>query len=472
MNEFPWHETSSRLQKVQQTLAKRQADASLITSAVNQYYLAGVIFDGYLYILPEGDPLFFIKRPVNFLDELDNGEKPNKWVEQTKLDRQGKQGKPAKPSRQGGTVNEERRPRRGRPIRKPEQIPDLLRELGLPQPKRVLIEADQMSFSAASRLQAALGMPEIENVSGEVRRIRSIKSEYELEQIRASARVHTKVYETIPSLYHKGMTDLELQVEIERQMRLHGSVGIFRSFGENMDIFMGSMLTGDNAQAPSPYDYALGGAGISPLLPIGANGTVLKPGTTLMVDMAGNYGPYMDDMSRTFVIEQAPDLAYRAHQVSMEIHRAIVENGKVGTPCSDLYHLAEEMVKENGLSPYFMGTIQQAKFIGHGVGLEINESPVLSPRSRDLLEAGMAIALEPKFVLPGIGAVGIENTYIVREGKRENGWDSEQKGERENDRKGEQVNRWESERENDREEGQTSWLENITLFPEEMVLLS
>jgi Xaa-Pro aminopeptidase len=460
MNEFPYHETVTRLQKVQLALAKRQADACLITSAVNQYYLAGVIFDGYLYILPEGDPLFFVKRPVNFLDEQANGENQNKWAEQ------------AKPGRQGKPVNEERPPRWGKPIRKPEQIPALLHELGLPQPKRVLIEADQMSFSAATRLQAALGMPEIGNISGEMRRIRMIKSEYELEQMRTSAHVHTKVYETIPSLYRKGMTDLELQVEIERQMRLHGSVGIFRSFGENMDIFMGSMLTGDNAQAPSPYDYALGGTGISPLLPIGANGTVLEPGTTLMVDMAGNYGPYMDDMSRTFVIEQAPDLAYRAHQVSMEIHRAIVENGQVGTPCSDLYHLAEEMVKENGLSPYFMGTIQQAKFIGHGVGLEINEPPVLSPRSRDLLEAGMAIALEPKFVLPGIGAVGIENTYIVREGKRENGWDSEQKGERENDRKGEQVNRWESERENDREEGQTSWLENITLFPEEMVLLS
>lgn len=423
MNKFPWHEAVSRLQKVQQTLAKRPADACIITSPVNQYYLAGVIFDGYLYILPEGDSLFFVKRPVNFLDEPVDGE---------------------------------RCPRRGKPIRKPEQIPDLLCELGLPQPKRVLIEADQMSFSAATRLQAALGMPEIGNISGEMRKIRSIKSEYELEQMRASACVHTKVYETIPSLYRKGMTDLELQVEVERQMRLHGSIGVFRSFGENMDIFMGSMLAGDNAQVPSPYDYALGGAGISPLLPIGANGAVLKPGTTLMVDMAGNYGPYIDDMSRTFVIEHAPDLAYRVHQVSVEIHRAIVENSKVGTSCSDLYRLAEEMAKENGLSPYFMGTIQQARFIGHGVGLEINEPPVFSPRSRDLLEAGMAIALEPKFVLPDIGAVGIENTYIVREGKRENGWEGERKGERENGWKGEQ----------------TSWLENITLSPEEMVVLS
>jgi Xaa-Pro aminopeptidase len=447
MNEFPYHETVTRLQKVQLALAKRQADACLITSAVNQYYLAGVIFDGYLYILPEGDPLFFVKRPVNFLD---------KWNERDEEEILRKQDERVKPDRQDEQVNKERPPRWGKPIRKPEQIPDLLRESALPQPKRVLIEADQMSFSAASRLQVALGMPEIGNISGEMRRIRAIKSEYELAQMRANALVHTKVYETIPSLYRKGMTDLELQVEVERQMRLHGSIGIFRSFGENMDIFMGSMLTGDNAQAPSPYDYALGGAGISPLLPIGANGTVLKPGTTLMVDMAGNYGPYMDDMSRTFVIEQAPDIAYRAHQVSMEIHRAIVENGQVGTPCSDLYHLAEEMVKENGLSPYFMGTIQQAKFIGHGVGLEINEPPVLSPRSRDLLEAGMAIALEPKFVLPSIGAVGIENTYIVREGIRENGWGSKRKGERENDR----------------ERDQTSWLENITLYPEEMVVLS
>ncbi len=447
MNEFPWHEVTSRLQRVQQTLAKRQADACLITSAVNQYYLTGVIFDGYLYVLPEGDPLFFFRRPVNLLD---------KWNRQGEEDILGKQDEHVKPDRQGEQINKERHPRRGKPIRKPEQIPDLLRTLGLPQPKRVLIEADQMSFSAATRLQAALNMPETGNISGEMRRIRSIKSEYEMEQMRASARVHTKVYETIPTLYRKGMTDLELQVEVERQMRLHGSLGIFRSFGENMDIFMGSMLTGNNAQAPSPYDYALGGAGISPLLPIGANGTILKPGTTLMVDMAGNYGPYMDDMSRTFVIERAPDLAYRAHEVSMKIHRAIVENSKVGTPCSNLYQLAEEMVKESGLSPYFMGTIQQARFIGHGVGLEINEPPVLSPRSRDLLEAGMAIALEPKFVLPGIGAVGIENTYIVREGKQKSEWENERKGERAKDQKGEQ----------------TCWLENITLFPEEMMVLS
>src|SRR5690554_3348700 len=378
MENLPAQEAKSRLQKLQELLYNNQSDACLITSSVNQYYLWGSIFDGYLYISRDHAPLAFVKRPSTLTGE--------------------------------GII----------PIRKPEQIPELLQEYNLPKPKQVLVEADHLSYSAAIRLQAALGMPEMVNVSGELRAIRTIKSNYELEQMRESARVHAEVYQTIPSLYKRGMTDLELQIEIERQMRLHGSVGIFRSFGQNMDIFMGSMLAGDNAQVPSPYDYALGGAGVSPLLPIGANGSVLEPGTTLMVDMAGNYSPYMDDMTRAYVIEHAPDLAYKAHQVSIDIHKEIVENFKAGTECSVLYNRAEEMARENGLAPYFMGTTQQAKFIGHGVGLEINEPPVLSPRSKELLLPGMAFALEPKFVLPGIGAVGIENTYIVRENGLEN----------------------------------------------------
>ena len=373
MNKLPLYEADSRLKRVQQTITEMEADACIITSSVNQYWLCGFIFDGFMFLFPEGDPILFVKRPSNIVDE------------------------------------------RAKQIRKPEQIPDMLREIGISLPKRILVEADQLSFSAATRLQAALGMPETKNISGEVRKIRSVKSEYELEQMRESARIHAYVYELIPSLYREGMTDLELQIEIERQMRLHGSVGIFRSFGENMDIFMGSMLAGDNAQAASPYDYALGGAGISPLLPLGANGTVLLPGTTLMVDMAGNYRPWMDDMTRTFAIEHTPDMAYKVHQVSIDIHNAIMKNFRAGALCSELYLLAEEIVNQNGLAPYFMGTIQQAQFIGHGVGLEINEPPVLTPRSREVLEPGIAFALEPKFVLPGIGAVGIENTYVVHE---------------------------------------------------------
>lgn len=377
MNQIPKTEADKRLQRLQQIIPTMQAEACIITSSVNQYWLTGFIFDGYILVYASGDPLLFVKRPSGL---------------------------------SGDNVI---------PIRKPEQIPGLLQEAGLQVPKRVLLESEVISFNAALRLQAALEMPEVENISTAIRKIRSVKSEYELNQIRKSAAIHKNVYDLIPSLYRKGMTDLALQIEIERQMRLHGSMGIFRSYGENMDIYMGSILAGDNAQAASPFDYALGGAGITPLLPLGANGTKLLPGTTLMVDMAGNYRPYMDDMTRTYVIEHAPDVAYKAHQVSLEIVRAIEETTKAGVPCAELWHLAEKIVKENKLEACFMGTAQQAKFVGHGVGLEINEPPVLTPRSKEVLESGIAFALEPKFVLPGIGAVGIENTYIVHDDRLE-----------------------------------------------------
>src|SRR5690554_5649818 len=367
-----------KIKKIQSLIKKKEVDACIISSPVNQYWLYGFIFDGYIYITPQNEPILFVKRPLDL--------KVDKFVS----------------------------------IRKPEQIPNLLQKLDVNLPQNILLETDYHTYNASIRLKKALGVNEVYNLSSELRKLRMRKSEYELQQMRESAEIHTQVYELIPSLYRKGMTDLDLQIEIEREMRLHGSINIFRSFGENMDIFMGSMLVGDNAQAASPYDYALGGKGISPLLPLGANGTQLDPGKTLMVDMAGNYRPYMDDMSRTFIIEHTPDIAYSAHQVSIDIHNEVMKKTKQGTSCADIYNWAIEIVNRNNLQSYFMGTKQQAKFIGHGVGLEINEPPVITPRSKEILEPGMTFALEPKFVLPGIGAVGIENTYIVHENVIEN----------------------------------------------------
>ncbi len=371
MNPIIQREWSQRLSRLQQTIRELQADACLISTSVNQFYLLGFVFDGYVYVQPDGDPILFVKRPNSI---------------------------------EGDNVTH---------IRKPEQIPDLLRRRKMPLPGRLMVENDVLPFSTVSRLQAALEMPELMNASGEMRRIRSVKSEYEVGQMRECAGIHARVYRQIPHIYRRGMTDIEFQIEMEREMRLAGSEGIFRTFGENMDIFMGNILAGDNAQTASPFDFALGGQGLSPLLPIGANGTKLVPGITLMVDMAGNYRPWMSDMTRTFAIGTVPEIAHKAHRVSIDICSAIATTGRSGTACADIYFLAEKMVKENGLAGYFMGTAQQAKFVGHGVGLEINEPPVLAPRSKEILEAGMTVAVEPKFVLPGIGAVGIENTYLV-----------------------------------------------------------
>jgi len=121
----------------------------------------------------------------------------------------------------------------------------------------------------------------------------------------------------------------------------------------------------------------------------------------------------MSDMSRVYSFGKLPEIARRAHRISMEMHQRLMEEAKPGMACSDIYNRMLEYADRSGLAANFMGFSQQAKFVGHGVGLEINEPPVMMSRSKDLLQTGMVFAFEPKFVLPNIGAVGIENTYLV-----------------------------------------------------------
>ena len=373
MNIISQDNIKKRIQQIQQHLVDQKSDACVISSPVNLYYLNGFIFNGYMYILPDREPLLFVKRPVTV--EAENVEY----------------------------------------IRKPEQLPELLAKHGVALPKNILLESDFIPYNSVVRFQKALHMPKMQSISGFMREMRSVKSDSELAQIRDSALIRVEVYKQIPSLYRAGMTDLELQIEIEYLMRKEGSIGSFRAFGENMDIYMGNLLAGDNAEVASPFDFTMGGKGIDPLLPLGAVNRTLKEGTTVMVDMAGNYNPYMSDMTRTYSIGFIAEEAQRAHQLSIDIHNDIVQFAKAGVACSDVYDRAMKIVVKNKMEDYFMGTTQQARFVGHGMGLEINEPPVLAPRSRDILQKNMAIALEPKFVLPGIGAVGIENTYFVTE---------------------------------------------------------
>ena len=257
--------------------------------------------------------------------------------------------------------------------------------------------------------------PEAEVVNGTplIRQARSVKTAIEIEMFRRSGMAHAKAYELISSVYRPGMTDIEFSIEIERLMRLQGCLGIFRVFGRSMEIFMGSVLTGDNAGYPSPYDFALGGRGLDPALPGGADKTPLKEGQSVMVDLGGNFNGYMGDMSRVFSIGKLSEEAYTAHQVCLDIQEKIASIARPGVPCETLYNTAIEMAAQAGFADRFMGTGQQAKFIGHGIGLEINEAPVLAPRIKQELEPGMVFALEPKIVLPGIGPVGIENSWVV-----------------------------------------------------------
>ena len=365
-------ELKLRRDKIRALMAQQGIDAALITCNVNLIYTYGRVVSGYLYLPLNAPARLFIKRPNDI---------------------------------EGEHIH---------PIRKPEQIIELLKECGLPLPIKLMLEGDELPFREYNRLAACF--PETEVVpcgTALIRQARSIKTPIEIEMFRRSGAAHTKAYEQIPSVYQPGMTDCQLSIEIERLMRLEGCLGIFRVFGQSMEIFMGSLLAGDNAAVPSPYDFALGGKGIDPSLPGGVSGTLLQEGQCFMVDMGGNFYGYMGDMSRVFSIGKLPEQAYAAHQTCLEVQEAVAAMAKPGIVCEDMYNKAVEIVTKAGFADYFMGVEQKAKFIGHGIGLEINEMPVLAPRMKQELEPGMVFALEPKIVLPGIGPVGIENSWVV-----------------------------------------------------------
>jgi Xaa-Pro aminopeptidase len=298
-------------------------------------------------------------------------------------------------------------------IRKPEQISEALAENGFELPDVIMLESEELSHGDWCRLENAMKPARAISGTSAIRVARSVKTAYEIGQFKLSAQYHTEVYNQIPSLYRPGMTDLEFSVAIEGAMRLNGCLGVVRVFGTSMEIFMGSILTGDNAAAPSPYDFALGGGGLHPSIPVGANGSLLKTGKTVMVDVGGNFTGYITDMTRVFAIGDLPEHVYKAHQVALEIQERIMQIAKPGVRAEDLYDEAVAIAARNGLSDCFMGAEQQAKFVGHGIGIELNELPVLSTRSNDILEEGMVFALEPKFIIAGVGAVGIENSFVV-----------------------------------------------------------
>lgn len=373
-------ELKLRLNKIftaSQELTNNGIDSILIRANANMIYLTGTVVSGYAYLHKELElPVFFIERPSQAIDELPGNCRYS--------------------------------------VRKPELIPDILKEKGFAITERTALEQEELSFSEYCRLSKLSETGKVSPVSanGIMLRARMVKTPFEIEVMRESALIHCKIYEDVPRLYREGMTELELQIELERAMRLRGSIGTFRCYGPRMEIFMGNIISGDNAQSPAPYDFAMGGVG-TPAMPMGATNRIIRPNSSVMVDLAGNYSVYNTDITRSYSVGTLPDRAYHAHEVARSICRFFEHHAKHGSSVADIYLHAQEKVAEEQLESVFMGTEFQAKFVGHGMGIQINEQPVLTGKSKDTFQSGMTIAVEPKFVLPGIGPVGMENTYLI-----------------------------------------------------------
>lgn len=257
---------------------------------------------------------------------------------------------------------------------------------------------------------------EFVDISAANREVRSVKSAYELEQLRRSGDSLCAVFKQVPQFLKEGMRELDLAAEFEHRLRIAGNEGYIRMRAFNQELFMGLALSA-GAASYGFFDGAVTGRGLSNASPQGASMQVIGRNEPVFLDYTGVFNGYITDMTRMFVIGTLDQELQRAFDLSLEIQAHLQRELKPGAICEELFLQAVAIAESGGLGAHFMGMPgEQARFVGHGVGLELDEFPVLAQGFKVPLQAGQTIAIEPKFVFPDTGVIGIENTFAVSAG--------------------------------------------------------
>ncbi|MDF2668660.1 MAG: peptidase [Paenibacillus sp.] len=383
------NEGSQRRQRLQHKMVQHGIDGMIVTQNVDLYYLTGSMQTGYLFVPAVGEAVYFVRRSL-----LRAEQEADVTVRELGSLRSFAVGLAAScPHLFGSAAN------RG---------PD--------EPVVLAAEYDVLPVAQFQRLTSAL--PSVKWVDGSliIRETRMIKSPREVEAIRAAARVIDAAFERALSRLTPGMTELELMSAVETAIRLSGHMGLMRVRGYNQEIITGMIGAGDAAARPTYFDGPAGGGGLGPASPQSASRRPIGRDEPILIDIGCCIDGYVIDQTRTVVIGELPADLKRAYEVSEAIIRSTEAQLRPGTICEELYASSLEQAAEAGLSDHFMGFGRdQVKFLGHGIGLEIDELPVLARGFQYPLEPGMVIAIEPKFTFPGRGVVGIENSYLITE---------------------------------------------------------
>jgi len=172
-------------------------------------------------------------------------------------------------------------------------------------------------------------------------------------------------------------------------------------------------MTGPSAAMPSFVSSPTGGKGMSLFFAQGPGFARIKQGESVLVDYAGCYNGYIADETRIFSIGKLSAKLEDAHQAALQIEGTIAGQLRAGKKCREIWNLSETEGERMGYQDFLGGPPgSKAGFVGHGVGLQIDEYPVLGPLDHEIVE-NMIVAVEPKMIYPGEGVVGIEDTFLV-----------------------------------------------------------
>jgi Xaa-Pro aminopeptidase len=250
---------------------------------------------------------------------------------------------------------------------------------------------------------------------------RSIKDEFEIEELRAAVGLFDAAHGAVLEHARPGIREHELSGEMARALRRAGHEGhvFYRRWDANLQP-EGLLASGPNLARISGHAITITGVGISPALPFGASTRKLERGDLVVIDMGLNYRGYHGDMARTYAVGEAPPRAAALIDALRAAFAAAMDALRPGAPASEPYEAAVRACEEHGVAQWFQGFgDDRGTYVGHGVGVELDELPLLAAGQTTPLAAGMVLALEPKVIAPEFGGLDIEDTVVVREGGAE-----------------------------------------------------
>jgi Xaa-Pro dipeptidase len=371
----PREEVLQRISNLKARMADAQIDFCVIMQSADLFYLTGSAQKGTLVLPVDGEPLFFVQRSID------------RATAETPLPIIG--------------------------IGTDKEIGQMVREAGIRG--KGAMELDVLPVALFERFKGITGFADFDDISSIVRDLRIVKSPFEIEQIRKSGSICDWIFTKAREVIKEGARELDIDADLVAEGRKFGHQGLLRMRGFNQEMMSLYVAAGYAGTVPSNADVPVSGLGLTSALAQGSSVERVRRGIPLIVDTSGGHNGYITDETRSYVVGDLDELFVEPFEVS----RAIVEETEVfakeGIDSTEIFEKAIARVKRAHLQDHFMGFGKtQVTFIGHGLGLEINELPVITARHHFMLKEGTVFALEPKFIFPGKGVVGIEVDFIVR----------------------------------------------------------
>lgn len=380
MKKTPVSELDNRMRRFNEIMSKSDPewDMAVIFSNINLFYFTGTMQDGMLIIPRDEEPTLWVRRSYQrALDEsLFSDIKPMNSYRDAARD-----------------VN---------------KLPDTLH-----------LETEVVPLALYQRFHKHFPFNNFKPLDSSIAAVRAVKSEYELSLMRKSGRIHQHVLEEIvPHILCEGMSEANLAAKLFTVLVDEGHHGLTRFGMFDTEIVVGHVGFGESSLYPTYFDGASGTYGLSPAAPVlGSRDRKLRDGNLVFVDVGCGVDGYNTDKTMTYMFGgPLPQHAIEAHQKCVEIQNEIATMLKPGAVPSQIYGKIMDNLDDEFLENFMGFGKRKVKFLGHGIGLLIDETPVIAERFDEPLQEGMVFAVEPKKGIKNIGMVGIENTFIVTSG--------------------------------------------------------